>query len=177
MSDQAIVSIVTTLIAVLGTLAGVQVSIHAGQKAEKRKVVRDKLEDIYTLLNQVNAWAAYQHEELWNLYVYLPNDCPPTSHKSRPSCPTGRLEVLIRLHLPSLRKISQELSKSVLKLKTVEGNFLERYEDEADINDNFLYENDRFKTVVREAYKEFEEAHAKLLSSLDELAKKILHAW
>ena len=70
-----------------------------------------------------------------------------------------------------------ELRESVLKLQTATGTILGLYEDdnlpEEDEEALFYYNNDKFAYLIREASKEFEEAHAKLLSSIEEIAKNM----
>jgi hypothetical protein len=174
MSEQAIVSVFVTLIAVLGTLAGSMITIHAGEKTEKRKVVRDKLEEIYLLANQVSLWAEWKNDLHFCQYEYSPDYQPPSG--SKPSCPIGRLDMLIRLYLPSLRKISIEFSRSVSKLENVRGTILQPYYDDdnqVDEPESFLYGNDKFGELLTETFNEFKETHAKILSSIEEIAVKL----
>ncbi len=63
--DQGLVSITTNIVSVAGALAAVWIGSRFGRSNDRRKKIRDSLEEIYKLSNQVNIWL---HVNLRYLY-------------------------------------------------------------------------------------------------------------
>lgn len=164
--------IVTTLVSlVLGSVLTMVVTYFTqamNHKTEKRKVARDKLEELYVLSFQLKNWGEDTCSRLGILY-----DSPPgTNYTSSPlECPIDRIEILTRLYAPSLKNIAIELHDRVRKIQTVLKRFWEPYEEYGDdeIEEIELSYNQRFANLVYEASEEFKVTHERFLSSLERL--------
>src|SRR5881275_1685600 len=56
MLDQGIINIVVALLTIIGALVAAWVGNFLGRRTERRKKIRESLEEIYKLSNQVNIW-------------------------------------------------------------------------------------------------------------------------
>lgn len=129
MLDQGLVSIATTMLAVIGTIAGTIVGVtltsRSTKKEDKRKRLNEKVEEIYGLTNQVRDWA-----ETWLLrlaYATGVNAFECVADYTRPvltqedeanlhfwtlvtdphenTCPIDKIVTLISLHLRPLKEL------------------------------------------------------------------------
>ena len=125
MIGQEIITIVVAVITVGGTLGG----IFLGSHISKRKIVSEKIEEIYTLSTQIQNWFDVQ---LWHIqkiaaietpFDEAPNKAPfwyVDDSFEEPACPIGRLVSLVNLHVPSLKNEIEFYRSMVLRMQSIQ---------------------------------------------------------
>lgn len=125
MFDQLIVTLVSLVLGSVLTMAVTYVSQRMSSHADKQKVVREKIEELYTLTIQMKTWIQVQVLLVCKLAEI-------TWHSDRPGwyvtdttlavdCPIDRIEMLVKLYIPSLKKPFAAYRQSVLEPQTLEG--------------------------------------------------------
>lgn len=123
--NQGLVNIITNAVSVAGALIAVWIGSRLGRGNERRKKVRDSLEEIYKLSSQVDIW---MHVNLRYLYKEIAKEdyhrpaMPPEyieEYTKIPECPVDRLEMLISFDAPSLAKLLPEYAFIVSELREV----------------------------------------------------------
>lgn len=160
MTNQGIVSILTTLIAVIGTLAGVIITYYFTNRMERKRILREKLEEIYTLAIQVKQWLDNEIKSWWSLI-----DPNAQSHPYKDlSCPIEQLIMLVELYAPSLAEKAVRINKKVLELK-------QRYSVYSD-EKLIAFNNERPENVLRQDDTEITEMYTDLVVAVKKLIKK-----
>ncbi len=112
--SQLLVIVVTAIVTYLLTRRG-----------ERKKKVRESLEEIYKLLSQVDIWMKvtlrYLYKEIDQIDYYRP--AIPGEYlddfTKEPECPIDRLEMLIELDTPSLKQYLSEYMFIVSEMRNV----------------------------------------------------------
>ncbi len=134
MLDQGVVSIITTLIAVIGaitgTILGIMLTQRTTRKADKSKITRGKIEELYVLTNQIKIWyhsqiaellkknlIDYQFEEdvFWILEQSTLKDFNKNSY-----FPINKVTMLINLYAPSLKEIYLVYHLSIVNMQLIQ---------------------------------------------------------
>lgn len=113
------------LLTIIGALVAAWVGNFLGRRTERRKKIRESLEEIYKLSNQVNIWVQvtlrYLYKEIDKSDYYrvvIPAEYWEEYTKV-PECPIDRLEMLISFDAPSLTKYLPEYQFIVSELREV----------------------------------------------------------
>ena len=121
--EQALVNIIIALIAVTGTLTGTKLGNYYTLKSERRKKVRESIEEIFTLNTQIRIWVhvtlRYLYDEISKIDYYrdvIPAEYLEKSGKE-PDCPIERLKMLLNLDAPSILVNSIEYIYIVSQLR------------------------------------------------------------
>jgi hypothetical protein len=125
MLNQGVVSIIVAIIAIVGTLIATGVGNFLGRRTERKNEIRKSLEELFTLLDQINIWVQvnlrYLYREVQQIDYHRPN-IPPEyveDYIKLPDCPLERLEMLISFDAPSLMKYLPEYTFIVFELRKV----------------------------------------------------------
>lgn len=107
--NQGIINIIVALLTIIGALVAAWVGNVLGRRTERRKKIRESLEEIYKLSNQVNVWVQvtlrflYKEIDKTDYYrVVIPGEYLE-DYAKEPECPSERLEMLISFDAPSLK--------------------------------------------------------------------------
>jgi len=101
----AIISFAAGIVGALIAVLTAYLQQRMARDDEKRKVIREKIEDIYTLLNQVQAWAALQVTTLEGLLAIRSGKSTGTGHTPGDGdCPIDKIVTFIHIYFPKLRK-------------------------------------------------------------------------
>jgi len=166
--DQGLVSIIINIVSVAGALIAVWIGSRVGRSSDKRKRVRESLEEIYMLSNQVNIWL---HVNLRYLYKELNKEdrynvvIPPEyveQYAKIPECPIDRLEMLVSFDAPLLKKYLPEYLFIVSEVREVRHIY--------DINKSKDTLNYHFLGVV---FSEYEKMSGKEVNSMDEFLQYV----
>jgi hypothetical protein len=123
--DQGLVSIIINIVSVAGALIAVWIGSRLGRSNDKRKRVRESLEEIYKLSNQVNIWIQvnlrYFYKEIAKGDYHRPSMPPEyvVEYTKVPECPIDQLVMLISFDAPSLAKHLPEYSFIVSEMREV----------------------------------------------------------
>ncbi len=166
--DQGLVSIITNIVSVAGALVAVWIGSRFGRSNDRRKKIRDSLEEIYKLSNQVNIWLQvnlrYLYKEInkedrYNVVI------PPEyveQYAKVPDCPIDRLEMLVSFDAPSLKKYLPEYLFIVSEMREVR-HIYDTHKSEDTLNYYF------FGVVFRE----YEKMSGKEVNSMDEFLQYV----
>ncbi len=106
-----ITSIISQLLIIVATAL---VTYFLTRRGERKKKVRESIEELYRFLSQVDIWMKvtlrYLYKELDKMDYYrpvIPGEYLEDFTKE-PECPIDRLEMLIELDTPSLKKYLPE---------------------------------------------------------------------
>jgi len=123
--NQGIINIIVALLTIIGALVAAWVGNVLGRRTERRKKIRESLEEIYKLSNQVNVWVQvtlrflYKEVDKTDYYrVVMPGEYLE-DYAKEPECPNERLEMLISFDAPSLKKYLPEYMFIVSELREV----------------------------------------------------------
>jgi hypothetical protein len=130
----AVIGAVAAIIGAALSIAGGFFASYINQRmtsiTEKRKIVREKIEETYLLSNQVKIWFQIQLQRICEkdgieeTFANLPFWFLDSSTKE-PECPIDRIEMLVGLYIPSLKKYSDYCRNCILKMQ----NTQEAYND------------------------------------------------
>lgn len=125
MLDQYTTIILAAIIAAAASLLGSLVGGVAlpylthrlSSKAEKRKLIREKVEEMYLLADQVSIWITRQFLFLGSGLIQqpLPAIKPPEDNEN----PINRLMMLAVLYAPSLEKHVMELRNTTVSIREI----------------------------------------------------------
>lgn len=188
MIDPSLASIVTAVITIPASVVGTKVVDRGVRQAEKRKKIREGLEEVYTLATQVRIWV---HVTLRDLYkigdIDYYRDVIPAKYleetSKEPDCPLDRLRMRITLDVPSLVSRLGEYVFIVSQLRNMRHIYdTQKSKSSLDYYVTGVVHNEVQKICGREmisaaefwAYvsKRFDELHAELLCSLGKIAQK-----
>ena len=117
-----ITSIISQLLIIVATAL---VTYFLTRRGERKKKVRESIEELYRLLSQVDIWMKvtlrYLYKELDKMDYYrpvIPGEYLEDFTKE-PECPIDRLEMLIELDAPSLKKYLPEYMFIVSEMRNV----------------------------------------------------------
>ncbi len=126
--DQNITTLLSTvvggLLAITGGFLATSFSQRMAGKAEKRKLTRERIEELYTLSNQVKEWVKVQLLRACDVEeIKLHRKTPGwffDAVKTEPDCQIEKMEMLVYLYLPSLVKPFAPYRTSVLAIQQLE---------------------------------------------------------
>lgn len=126
--DQNITTLLSTvvggLLAITGGFLATDFSQRMAEKAEKHKLTHERIEELYTLSNQVQEWVKVQILRACDVEgTKLHRKAPGWFFdvvKTEPNCPIEKMEMLICLYLPSLVKPFALYRTSVLTIQQLE---------------------------------------------------------
>jgi hypothetical protein len=126
--DQNITTLLSTvvggLLAITGGFLATSFSQRMAGKAEKRKLTRERVEELYALANQVKEWVKVQLLRACDVEeIKLHRKTPGwffDAVKTEPDCPIEKMEMLVYLYLPSLVKPFALYRTSVLAIQQLE---------------------------------------------------------
>src|SRR5713101_2777074 len=187
MLDQGIVTVITNIVSVAGALTAVWIGSRFGRSNDRRKKIRDSLEEIYKISNQVNIWIQvslrYLYKEIgkedrYNVVI------PPEyveEYTKVPECPIDRLEMLISFDAPVLTKHLPEYLFIVSEMREV--RYIYDTHKSKDTLDYYFYgitfdeyekmsgkQVNSIEEFLRYVSSKFPKLHDELLTSLNELA-------
>jgi hypothetical protein len=117
-----ITSIISQLLIIVATAL---VTYFLTRRGERKKKVRESIEELYRFLSQVDIWMKvtlrYLYKELDKMDYYrpvIPGEYLEDFTKE-PECPIDRLEMLIELDTPSLKKYLPEYKFIVSEMRSV----------------------------------------------------------
>ena len=126
--DQSITTILSTLLggvlAITGGFLATSFSQRMAEKAEGRKLARERIEELYTFSTQMKKWVTVQilracEVEEVTLHRKTPGwffDVVNTEEE----CPIDKMEMLINLYLPSMKSTFAVYRQSVLAIQQLE---------------------------------------------------------
>jgi len=136
MVEQIIITFISLILGSILTMGVTYFSQRMSSNVEKEKVVREKIEELYTLTIQMKTWMQTQllcacklEEITWH------SDRPDwyvTDATIGAECPINRVEMLVKLYVPSLRNPFAAYRWSVLETQTLEG-ILKRNESKSSL--------------------------------------------
>ena len=151
--DQSILNIITTIIAVAGAIAGTIVGViltnNTTLKREKRKITREKCQEIFELFLQINRWLDNENSRWWKRFDEDVTIFPPISDTLE--CPIDNFLMLVILYTPQLEKLALELNTMVKRIEADEWE----YRDSGTPSTNNMPLDDFLRGQSKE-YKEFE---------------------
>lgn len=126
--DQNITTLLSTvlggILAITGGFLATSFSQHMTEKAQKRQLTCQRIEELYGLSDQVKEWVKVQLLRACEVAeMELHRDVPGwffDAVKTEPACPIERIEMLAYLYLPSLAKPFAEYRVSVLAIQRLE---------------------------------------------------------
>lgn len=156
--NAVILLILGSVLTLVGGFASTYFSQFVSAKAEKRKIVREKIEEIYTLIDQVDLWLRTENQELAK-FLLADKDKPFTLSELEKYQPTlARIKTLVRFYAPSLSKEADEYFGN---LKFIRQTHLLMNESK-----NKKKETEEFMR----AYETYREKYEKLQAFLEKLA-------
>jgi hypothetical protein len=181
----AVVGVLSTILGSLLTILGNNIAVRKNNEADRRKIIREKIEEIYSLSNQIKLWIKVQ---LWKLPIrgeiifdekkfdhhfwFLDNAEYLNKNDKIFECPVERMEMLIGIYVPSLKDQVDTYHRNILVLKTLFS--LNKFVDEVKIGVIPLKEN---REVDSQKLDEIENALTsygfKLLMQCEKLHKSI----
>jgi hypothetical protein len=176
MLDQNVITLLATALGgALGLVGGV-VATYSTQvlnnKAERKKFVRGKCEEVYLLADQVKHWADNENLSWWCDYhkasdnMWPEHDYYENKRELKPiDCPIDRLMMIAMLHIPELTTKAQALKNVVDTYQGFSEYFAEHGWDsfEGDVDD-----------IMREENQKTEDAHQELKLLIK---KTVLNSW
>ncbi len=128
MLDQNITTLLATIIggifAIVGGFIATWVSQRLARNAEKRKVAREKSQEIFELFIQVKRWIDNEINRWWERTDETATIYPPVSDTLE--CPIDRLLILVILYVPPLEKTAKELNEKVMRFNSDEWDYRDR---------------------------------------------------
>ncbi len=174
MLDQTIANLLTTalggMLAITGGLVATVSTQALNNKAERRKFLREKCEEVYLLSEQVKLWVKNEHDKWWQDYTdqFEPDNPIPEGYRKeykQLDCPIDKLLMIVQLHLPMLQAKAEALKASVNTYQDFARDFLEEGWDAFP---------DDIETVLRSIRKKFGKSYWEL-KQLIEIT--VLESW
>lgn len=194
MLDQNITTLLSTvvggLLAITGGFLATSFSQRMAEQAEKRKVVREKLEELYTLSNNIQEWVKVQVLRACDIEeVTLHRKVPRwffDAVRTEPDCPIERMEIIASLYLPSLvatftayrksvlavQHLESEMRNSMYKKSSLEAHCTTYLVKDPDIQERIENGNNIVVEFVVQLLTNFEESQESLLATLQHIAAK-----
>jgi len=180
-----LISLVTTIIAVPGTL----LATRNAQRIERRKKVRASIEEIYELSNQVHIWVHVTIRQIAKSYEWdyfhesIPAEYLLGEATKEPAYPVDRLQMLIDFDATSLKSLLPVYTSIVSLLRDIK--YIHDVHKSADTLDYYLSGVifDKVEKIVEEETESgsqllyrlaerFDALHTTLLESLSKIAQK-----
>ncbi len=133
----AIVGVLSTMLGGALTILGNQIYIQKNNEVEKKKITREKAEEIALLTYQVKYWSKtyvwrvferklkeYNDDEDWHdTFSSLKDDAFWLSDDliKEPECPIDKIEMLINLYIPSLEESITAYRQAIVHVATMQG--------------------------------------------------------
>jgi|GEM_PF-2617729 len=126
--DQNITTLLSTvlggILAITGGFLATSFSQRMTEKAQKRQVTHQRIEELYSLSDHIKEWAKVQSLRACEVAeITLDRKVPGwffDAVSTEPECPIERMEMLTYLYLPSLAKPFAEYRASVLTIQHLE---------------------------------------------------------
>lgn len=195
MIDQNITTLLSTviggLLAITGGFLATTFSQRMADKAEKHKLTRARIEELYTLSNQVKEWVKVQLLRACDVEeIKLHRKVPGwffDAVKTELDCPIEKIEMLVCLYLPSLVKPFELYRASVLAIQQLETDMrnhqYSKYALEAhcdvclirtpEVEDRIKNKTDIVMEYIVQVLHTFEEHQEHLHATLQQIATKI----
>ncbi len=127
--DQNVTTLLATalggVLAIMGGFLATTISQRMAEKAEKRKLSREKIEELYLLAKQMEKWVkskllrACEVEDVTLHYNKAPAWMYNTVNTDE-SCPIEKMDMLISLYLPMLKKTFSSYYSSVFAIQRLD---------------------------------------------------------
>ncbi|SRR6266566_1470588 len=160
-------AVIAAVAALLGSLIGgialPYLTHRLATKAERGKIVREKIEEIYLLTDKVKLWLDVQVN---NLLVFVDRE-PELKNKDVPECPDERLMMLVKLYVPELKKSATEFCNCIDKFNSLVNSYTDYRFLEAIHEDKDFY--NRVKAITTTS----NSSYYHLMSSIEKLVLKI----
>lgn len=192
--DQNMMTLISTvvggLLAITGGFLAARFSQRIAEKAEKRKLTRERIEELYTLSSQAKEWMRVQLLRACEVEgITLHRRAPDWFFdvvNTEPDCPIEKMEMLISLYLPSLAKTFAAYRTNILIIQHLETEMrnsrhskrsLEDYSKATlvrtpDIDYRLESETDVVVEFIVQALDNFEQSQEQLRSALQQIAVK-----
>ncbi len=176
MLDQNVITLLATALggalALIGGIIATYFTQMLNNRAERRRFVREKCEEVYILADQVKRWADNEDLKWWYNYhkEFEPDNSEIYLYGSKRilepiECPIDRLIMIVALHIPELRTKAQAL-KGVIDIYQTYLDYFPEQGWEAFSGDVDL--------VLRDTDQKLKDAHLELKLLIE---KTVLKSW
>jgi hypothetical protein len=192
--DQNITTLLSTvvggLLAITGGFLATIFSQRLAEKAERRKVTCERMEELYRLSSQVKEWVKVQVLRACEIEeVTLHRKVPRwffDAVRTQPDCPIERMEIIASLYLPSIGTIFASYRRSVLAVQhletemrnsmyeksSLEAHCIANLVKDPDIQERIDNGNNIVVEFAVQLLTDFEASQERLLATLSQLAAK-----
>jgi hypothetical protein len=115
-----LVPVLAALAGGLLTFLGVAFQQARARTTDRRKLLREKIEEIYVLSNQLDDWVLYQMHDMTRLQTGIGTDDPK---EQEPSNPMPRLLMLTKIYAPKLSTAASDLDKTANSIRKAAFDF------------------------------------------------------
>jgi hypothetical protein len=125
MLDQGLISIVTNIVSVGGALTAVWIGSHFGRSNDRKKKIRESLEEVYVLSSQIRTWVHVTIRRVGKGYEWdyfhdsIPAEYLLEETAKEPPYPLDRIQMLIDFDIPSLKTLLAEYISIVSLLRDI----------------------------------------------------------
>jgi hypothetical protein len=174
MPEQSFVNLLITALggalAVLGGIFATYFTQVLNNRAERRKFVREKCEEVYLLAEQVSLWVKNENDMWWQSYLeeFEPEneyiEIYRTEYQTL-DCPIDKLMMTVTLHLPELKTGAEGFKKAVCQYQDFAYYFREQ---------GWSVFSGDIRTTLESEYQGFKNSHQQLKLLIE---KTILKSW
>jgi hypothetical protein len=140
------------LLTVIGGFFSNAFSQRLARGTDRRRFLRDKLEEAYQLSQAIEEWAI---QEMRNtVTILIPREGPEPEQKE---CPIDRLSMIVRLYIPDLREEGDKLSDAV---DTYRKALFTYYQEAAQPKEGQPFDEERYRELFGTSHDTLKQACA-----------------
>ena len=132
---------------------------YLGSSEERKKIKQKKMEEAYTLLDDLHLWVMDQMRD--TVRIHISKNESDTKGNSN-TCPMRRIKLLIRFYEPSLRDQADSLNEAVKKFQS---NIFKYYQETATAKKKLP--DERYAELFVRTGKRLEESQKSLMVAIE----------